>query len=65
MGDSFGKFTCYTPNGFSAVDYVLASESILNQIPFFKVSDFIPTLSDAHCKLSWNIYAKFPNIKEK
>ena len=61
MGDSFGKFTCYTPNGFSTVDYVLASESILNLIPFFKVSDFIPTLSDAHCKLTWNIYAKFPN----
>ena len=59
MGDSFGSFTCYTPGGNSVVDYVLASEKLLRQIPYFKVSPFIPTLSDAHCKLSWTLITKF------
>ena len=36
------------------VDYVLVSENILEQI-FFHVSSFVPTLSDCHCKLEWEI----------
>jgi hypothetical protein len=59
MGYSFGKFTCFTPNGCSSVDYVVASENLLGQIPYFKVSPFIPNLSDAHCKLSWTLISKF------
>ena len=59
MGDSFGNFTCFTPNGCSLVDYVLVSEKLLQQIPHFKVSPFIPNFSDAHCKLSWILISKF------
>ena len=59
MGDIFGHFTCFNPLGQSTVDYLLASENITNQILYFKVSDFIPILSDCHCKISWEILAKF------
>ena len=59
IGDSFGKFTRFTPNGCSSVEYVVASEKLLRQIPYFKVSPFIPNLSDAHCKLSWTLISKF------
>jgi hypothetical protein len=30
LGDMFGNYTCYTPNGASVVDYVLVSENIRN-----------------------------------
>ncbi|VDI68815.1 Hypothetical predicted protein, partial [Mytilus galloprovincialis] len=36
LGDTFGGLTCYTPNGASTVDYVLVSESILNQILYMR-----------------------------
>ena len=41
------------------VDYVLASQSLSDQFLFFNVSPFKATLSDCHCKLSWNILANF------
>lgn len=59
FGDSFGRYTCYTTNGCSVVDYTIVSESIFDQILFFQVSDFIATLSDCHSKLSWGILANF------
>ena len=59
LGDVLGHFTCYTPNGASVVDYVIVSEDILSQIFCFKVAEFIPTLSDTHCKLEWVMSAKF------
>ena len=59
FGDMFGKYTCFTPNGCSTVDYVLASENILNQILYFNISDFLPTLSDCHCLLQWSMSARF------
>ena len=59
FGDLFGRFTCFTPNGCSVVDYTIVSESITDQILFFQVSDFIATLSDCHSKLSWGILANF------
>jgi hypothetical protein len=40
-------------------NYVLVSESILDQILYFRVSNFIPTLSDTHCKLEWELLAKY------
>ena len=55
LGDMFGNFTCHTPNGSSTVDYMILSESILDQILYFKVSNFIPTMSDTHCKLEWEL----------
>ena len=63
FGDIFGSFTCFTPNGSSTVDYVIASEEILNDILYFRVSEFIPTLSDTHCKLSWAISARYKIVK--
>ena len=51
FGDMFGWYTCFTPNGCSVVDYTIVSESILDQILFFHVSDFLATLSDCHCKI--------------
>ena len=59
LGDTFGNLTCYTPNGTSTVDYVLVSESILNQIFYFRVCNFIATLSDCHCLLEWSLSAKY------
>ena len=41
------------------VDYVLVSENILGQILLFHVSSFVPTLSDCHCKLEWEISANY------
>ena len=38
--------------GSSVVDYVVMSENL-----YFQVSDFIPTLSDYHCKLSFGLLA--------
>jgi hypothetical protein len=35
------------------------SENILEQILFFHVSSFVPTLSDCHCKLEWEISANY------
>ena len=41
------------------VDYVMVSEGIQDQVLHFKVTDFIPTLSDAHCKLEWTMSAYY------
>ena len=59
LGDMFGNYTCHTPNGSSTVDYVILSESILDQILYFSVSNFIPTLSDTHCKIEWELLATY------
>ncbi|KAK6188627.1 hypothetical protein SNE40_004767 [Patella caerulea] len=59
LGDLFGNYTCYTPNGCSVVDYAIASDCMLNKILYFSVSPFLPTLSDCHCKLSLSILADF------
>ncbi|CAG2193283.1 unnamed protein product [Mytilus edulis] len=58
LGDVFGKYTCYTPNGSSVVDYVMVSESILDQILYFYVHNFMPTISDCHCILEWEMSSK-------
>ena len=59
FGDMFGHYTCYTPNGASVVDYTMVSECILDKVLYFHVSDFLATISDCHCKLSWCILANF------
>ena len=59
FGDMFGRHTCFIPNGCSVVDYTIVSESVLDQILFSHVSDFLATLSDCHCKLSWGMLANF------
>lgn len=61
----FGHYTCYLqfPNGASVVHYVMVSEGILDEVLHFKVADFIPTLSDTHCKLEWTMSARY-NIQK-
>ena len=63
LGDLMGKFTCHTTNGSSTVDYVVVSDEILDQILYFQISPFIPTLSDTHCKLEWAISANYKATK--
>jgi hypothetical protein len=55
----YNLYTSHTPNGSSTVDYVLVSESILDQILYFRILNFIPTLSDKHCKLEWELLVKY------
>ena len=59
FGDIFGNYTCHNYHGSSVVDYLLSDEEIINCILFFEVSDFMSTLTDCHCMLSWNIFAQF------
>ena len=54
IGNLLGNFTC-----FSTVDYLITNERLLNQLLYFKVSDFLPLHSDCHCKISWEILTKF------
>ena len=63
LGDMLGQYTCHTPNGSSTVDYVIVSEKFLDQVLFFRVTEFIPTLSDTHCKLEWAITARYKMTK--
>ncbi|CAG2184791.1 unnamed protein product [Mytilus edulis] len=59
LGDLNGNYTCYTPNGASVVDYSIVSESALDYILYFRVAEFVPTLSDCHCKIEWEMSAQF------
>ena len=43
IGDFFGNYTCFNAHGQSTVDYLIASENILDQILYFEVSDFLTT----------------------
>jgi hypothetical protein len=61
-GDSFGKFSYHTYNGSNTVDYVIVSEPLLFEIPLFNIANFIPTLSDTHWKLSWEIKSRYKNL---
>ena len=64
FGNSTGKHTCFKPNGCSVVDYVLVSESLLQNILYMFVSDLKPIYSDCHCKISIKILASFEYQKE-
>ena len=58
-GDIFGQYTCFNVHGQSTVDYLIANEEIIDQILYFRVSDFLSTFSDCHCKISFEILAKY------
>ena len=49
LGDIFGSYTCYTPNGQSCVDYCLVSPRLYNNVQTFSVGQ-MSTLSD-HCPI--------------
>lgn len=55
FGDNSGQYTCFSHTGQSVVDYCMVSEKFIDQVLFFKVSPFMSTCSDKHCKISWNI----------
>ena len=51
IGDSAGKKTCHEWNGSSTVDYMLADETVFQQIQAFRIKDTLNHLSD-HCPFS-------------
>ena len=59
IGDLLGNFTCFNTQGQSTMEYLITNEKLLNQLLYFKVSDFLQLHSDCHCKISWEILAKF------
>ena len=60
-GNAFFKYTCFTPQGCSVVDYVIVSEGILDQILYFCINDFVATISDCHCILEWKLSSRYQN----
>ena len=56
MGDLSGKIICYRPMGVSVVNYIVCQETLLPEINYFQVHDFIGDLSD-HCMISCNLTA--------
>ena len=58
VGDLSGKFTSFQYNGNSVVDYCLISNSVTNNVLYFKVHDHIPVLS-YHSKLTCQIVANY------
>ena len=53
-GDIFGKLTSFQWNGSSVADYVVVSQSIYDNIEYFKVREYIPWLSD-HSAVSYKL----------
>jgi hypothetical protein len=43
----------------STVDYAIVSENVLESILYFKVNNLLPTLSDCHCPIEWQMSASF------
>ncbi len=41
LGDPNGKFTCHKYNGSSVIDYVLVGSSVLSEIRYLRVHDFV------------------------
>ena len=60
VGDLMGYHTSYQYNGSSTVDYGICSLSLFNDIPHFKVHNFIGHISD-HCMISLSLTAKPPS----
>ena len=61
LGNAFGKYTCFTPQGCSVVDNVIVSEGILDHILYFCINDFVATISDCHCILEWKLSSRYQN----
>ena len=65
-GDSNGELTCFTTNGSSVLDYVVASSEIMHIIEDFSINPL--TLCSDHCpimfSLSTNTSLPSPDIHE-
>lgn len=46
IGDLLGQYTCFNSHGQSTVDYLISNEELMNQLLYFKVSDFISDKQD-------------------
>ena len=64
IGDSLGHYTCHKWNGSSVVDYTLVSESIFDDIEYFKVGKALLDLSD-HCSLALKIKTSSINRRKQ
>ena len=53
-----GDFTCYTYNGHSTVDYMIAESSMIYKIRNFTVLQFDPSLSDVHFAIKCENYER-------
>jgi len=51
IGDTMGHFTSHQYHGSSVIDYAICSSELTQQVTYFKVHEFIGTISD-HCMLS-------------
>ena len=63
LGDMGGKFTCHTPRGSSAVDYLITSNSLSNEVLSMNVSDF--TLYSDHCFISMKLKIYCENFADE
>ena len=55
-----GKFTCHTPRGRSAVDYVCVSDSLLSICDQFEVIYDAQMVSDHSFVMAFNSFSKHP-----
>ena len=53
-GDPFGKYTCFTWNGNSVVDYLSTPDSLFPQISSLEIREFLPWFSD-YCPLHFTL----------
>ena len=61
LGDMQGKFTAHCTSGSSVIDYMIASEELLNKFLYVKIHDFKRSLSN-HCMLSSVISVNYNEI---
>lgn len=58
FGDRFGKLSYFKPSYSNVVEYVVVvSDIFYDQILFFCVDNFDPTLTVCHCLLQWKFSA--------
>ena len=66
LGDLFGKFTCFTPNGNSTVDYAAVSPPLVKTVRYFRVTNLMPHLSDhAPIEMAFKVHTIISNNQTK
>ena len=63
LEDLGGKFTCHTPRGSSAVDYLIISNSLSNKVLSMNVSDL--TLHSDQCFISMKLKIYCENLADE
>ena len=53
-GDLFGKITSFQWNGQGVIDYILSSHNLYSHIPYFRVGNYSPWVSD-HCPILFKL----------